>query len=262
MKSLVRALLFAAALIACAGSSRAQTPLSSSPPSATSPATTTPAAADEPDEFALPKISDPFESVNRATLGFNDLAYSYVLRPVAHGYEWVTPAPVRRGLDNFFANLNFPDRLVSNLLQGKPGRAAKETGKFVVNSTFGLLGLFRVSDNFPALVGVPPADLGETFGIWGIGNGPFLILPVLGPSTVRDAVGQLGDWELNPVGWYVFDKIHGYSWEWTGSGQLVFFIDTLPGLVKNYDSLHQAAVDPYVALRSAYFQYRAGAAKQ
>ena len=247
-----RAAFFAFGLILGAAAGRAQSPLSSSPPSPSPVAPT----AEEPDEFALPPVSDPLETMNRAIMAFNDQTYRLVLRPVSHGYVAITPTPVRRGLDNFFTNLNFPDRLVSDLLQGQPKRAAQETGKFLINSTVGLLGLFRVSDQVPALVGVHPGDLGETFGVWGLGQGPFLMLPVLGPSTLRDSIGQVGDWELNPVGWYVFHKIHGYSWEWTGSGQLVFFIDTLPGLVKNYDSLHQAAVDPYIALRNAYLQYR------
>lgn len=217
---------------------------------------------DDADEFAVPHVSDPFESVNRVFFRFNDGLYAWVLRPFAHGYERTVPAPAQRGLANFFSNLKFPARFVSSLLQGKPARAAKETGKFLLNTTVGLAGFVRVSDSVPALTNLPPEDLGQTFGVWGIGNGPYLVLPLIGPSTLRDVVGLAGDTELNPISWHPIEEIHGYDWTWRGEAETVELVNAMPDLVRTYDSLHQAAVDPYVAMRTGYIQLRDAAIKK
>ena len=217
---------------------------------------------DDADEFAVPHVSDPFEPVNRVFFRFNDGLYAWVLRPFAHGYEKTVPAPARRGLANFFSNLKFPARFVSSVLQGKPGRAAKETGKFLLNSTVGLAGFVRVSDSVPALTNLPPEDLGQTFGVWGIGNGPYLVLPLIGPSTLRDTVGLVGDTELNPLNWQPIEEIPGYDWTWRGGAETLNIVNGMPDLVRTYDSLHQAAVDPYVAMRTGYIQFRDAAIKR
>ena len=163
---------------------------------------------------------------------------------------------------NFFTNLKFPVRFVSSVLQAKPKRAAQETGKFVINSIWGLAGFMRVSDSIPVLTGVPPEDLGQTFGVWGLGHGPYLVIPVLGPSTLRDFVGFVGDAELNPINWLAIDPVTRYDTVWRATAQTMDVVNTLPNTVRTYDSLHDAAVDPYVSMRNGYVQYRDAAVKK
>ena len=122
-------------------------------------------------------------------MAFNDELTTYALRPVAHGYALIVPLPARTGISNFFDNLQFPVRFVNSVLQGKLKRSAQETGKFVFNSTFGIGGLFRVSDHVSGLTDIPPEDFGQTLAAWGLPPGPYLVIPVLGPSDCRDLVG-------------------------------------------------------------------------
>jgi len=222
-----------------------------------------PVAGEEPDEYAAPKVSDPLEKMNRALFKFNDGFYAHVLRPLARGYKRVVPAPVRRGLGNFFDNLKFPVRFAGSILQARPGRAARETGKFVLNTTVGLAGLVRVSDDVPALVDVPPEDVGQAIGAWGVGSGPFLVLPFLGPSSLRDTVGLVGNTLLNPVNWTATENTFpGYNAAWTYRAQAIDFTNATPGLVETYDGFKQSSVDPYTAVRDGYLQYRAAAVKK
>lgn len=222
------------------------------------------AAADaEVDEYAVPAVSDPLEPFNRAIFRFNDRVYNFVLWPVSRGYQRVVPSPVRRGLTNFFDNLKFPVRFVSSALQGKVGRAGRETEKFLVNTTAGIGGLFRVSDSIPALVSIPAEDLGQTFGVWGVGSGPYLVLPLLGPSSVRDAVGYVGGTFLDPVNWAgARHTIKGYTKPWSYGLDGLDFINFSPDLFRAYDAFRQSALDPYVSVRNGYLQYRAAATKQ
>lgn len=217
-------------------------------------------AADEPpepvDEYATPRVSDPFEPVNRAMFKFNSGCNKVLFRPIARGYERVVPAPARRGLVNFFDNLRFPVRFVGCVLQGKPKRAGKEVGKLLVNTTAGLGGFVRVAETIPALAAVPEEDIGQTLGKWGIGNGPYLVLPFLGPSSFRDGAGILGNMLLNPV--YsrpLHDAIHLDS-AVRDISQVADITSRTPELLKLQDTLQAAAVDPYVAMRDGYIQYR------
>lgn len=230
-------------------------------PAGPAPAPPAPAVADDSDEFdeyAVPRVSDPFERVNRTIFKFNDSAYRHVLRPVAHGYEKAVPRPVRRGIGNFFDNLAFPVRFTGSALQGKFDRSAAEAGKFLVNTTVGIAGLIRVSDEFPELQ-VPPEDVGQALGSWGLRQGPFLVIPILGPTTIRDLVGRSGDSALNPVNWTF---IEGYDWRLRTGLQATDSVNGLPTILETYDSLRQSALDPYVALRNGYLQYREAAVKQ
>ena len=223
----------------------------------------TPVAGEEPDEYASAQVSDPLERVTRGIFKFNDGFYTHVLRPFARGYERVVPSPVRRGLTNFFDNLKFPVRFVSCALQARPGRAGRETGKFLLNSTLGLGGLMCVSDSVASLTAVPAEDIGLTFGVWGVGSGPYLVLPFLGPSSVRDTVGQVGNSLLNPVNWSRTEHtIRGYNSTWRFGIQAVDLVNSSPDLVRTYDSFKQAAIDPYVSVRNGYLQYRAAAVKK
>ena len=223
----------------------------------------TPAISEEVDEYAAPPVSDPLERLNRAIFKFNDGFYTHALRPLARGYERVVPSPIRHGLANFFENLKFPIRFASCTLQAKPGRAVRETGKFLLNSTIGIGGFRRVSDSVPQLTAVPPEDIGQTFGVWGVGQGPFLVLPFLGPSSLRDIVGTAGDTMLNPVSWSATSRaIRGYNSTWRYSLEGVDFISLSPDLMRTYDSFKHAAIDPYVSVRNGYLQHRAAAVKQ
>jgi phospholipid-binding lipoprotein MlaA len=232
-------------------------------PAAPAPAPSTISAqADEPDEFAVKPVSDPFGPVNRAVFKFNDGFYSVVLRPVARGYERATPPPLQRGLSNFFENLRFPIRFVGDVLAGRPKRAAQETGKFLVNTTAGFAGLVNVSDSVPALRDVPPGGLGTAFAAWGLGHGPYLVLPVLGPSSVRDGIGLAGDIALIPTNWRAFEHVDGYSWWWRTAIQGTDTVQSAPGFLKTYEDFLKSAVDPYVAVRNGCLQYRDAAVKK
>ncbi len=194
------------------------------------------------------EVADPFEPVNRVMHGLNDRLYNYLLEPVSTAYETVMPDTLERGVANAFTNLRYPKRLAGNLLQGKLDGAARETGKFVVNSTVGLLGFVKASDRFEGL-SVPPEDLGQTLGRWRVGRGPYLVLPFLGPNTLRDTVGMVGDGFLDPV--FYIDSV---AW---GFGARTFeHVNDSPTTLADYNALIEGAIDPYVAIRSAYVQAR------
>ncbi|MDO3386961.1 VacJ family lipoprotein [Gilvimarinus sp. SDUM040013] len=140
---------------------------------------------------------DPWEGFNRAVFAFNDAADTYVIRPVAVGYQKVTPGPLRRGVSNVFANLLEVPNAFNDILQGKFGEAGKDTGRFVINSTLGVVGLFDVASHM-GLERSDGEDFGQTLASWGVPDGPYLVLPVLGPRTLRDAAGMPVDWVTDP----------------------------------------------------------------
>ena len=146
-------------------------------------------------------IADPAEPVNRGTFWLNHQLYNYVLRPVSKAYEFILPSLARKAIHNVFDNVEYPVRVVNHVLQFEFKRADLETRKFVVNSVVGVGGILRVSDRIPELANIPPADTGQTFAKWGIGHGAYVVLPVFGPSSLRDGVGIAGDAALNPVSW-------------------------------------------------------------
>ena len=197
--------------------------------------------------------NDPLEGLNRAIFGFNDVLTRYLLSPIAKVYTAIMPDPVETGIGNFFHNLGMPVRGVSALLQGKPERAGGEVRNFVVDSTVGLAGLMRPSARmFEPLA---PEDLGQTLGAWGVGSGPYLVLPVLGPSTLRDTVARFGEWYLDPVR-YVED------YEARLAFRLTDVVNELPDLTARYEQLKEASVDPYLAMRNVYLQLRQRAVEE
>lgn len=210
------------------------------------------------------KVRDPLEGFNRAMFKFNDGLTTVVLRPLAKGYAYVVPRPVRTGVSNFFANVRFPVRFVGALLQGKLKRSVQETGKFLVNTTAGVGGLIRVSDHVPSLADVPVEDIGQTLGVWGIPAGPYLVIPVLGPSDLRDLVGSAGDYALYPGNWYSVGIVdHKYLSDGVNYGlRATDGVNRLPKAVDAYDQMKADAVDPYIAMRNGYISYRAAAVKQ
>ncbi len=191
---------------------------------------------------------DPLEGFNRAMYTFNDKLDKYVLKPVAKGYRVVAPAPVRKSVANFFSNLHDPVVMLNNLLQGKPEEAASDLSRFIFNSTIGIFGLFDVSSKF----GLPKhnEDFGQTLAVWGVGDGPYLVLPFFGPSNMRDAPALAVDWEAYPL---THEKDSGTR----DKLLLLEVIDKRSQLLDASDILEQAAgQDPYIFVREAYRQQR------
>jgi phospholipid-binding lipoprotein MlaA len=210
------------------------------------------------------KVSDPLQGFNRTIFGFNDELNTHALRPIAHGYAFIVPLRLRNGISNFFDNLQFPVRFVNSVLQGKLTRSAQETGKFVINSTAGIGGLIRVSDHVSSLVDIPAEDFGQTLGVWGIGAGPYLVIPVLGPSDCRDLVGFAGDYAISPLNWHALGFIHHAYISNAASIALsaARYLNGLPKAMETYDEMKSEAVDPYIAMRDAYLSYRAAQVKK
>ena len=195
------------------------------------------------------QIADPLSMWNRAMFHFNDKLYFWVLKPLARGYKAVTPDFFRTGVKNFFRNITTPIRLVNCALQGKGEASGIEIARFVVNTTVGVLGLGSPADNYPSLIRPDEEDLGQTLGKYGIGNGFYIVWPVIGPSTVRDTVGRIGDWFLNPVNYIEPKEASWAVWGFDKVNQTSFRIG-------DYEALKKAAIDPYVALRDVYIQFR------
>ncbi len=191
---------------------------------------------------------DPLEGFNRAMYSFNDKFDRYLLKPVAKGYRAITPKPVRKSISNFFGNLHDPGIMLNNLLQGKPGQAASDLGRFLVNSTVGIAGLFDVATR----MGMQKhnEDFGQTLAVWGVGDGPYLVLPFFGPSNFRDGPSLIVDWETYPPN-HMKDS---------GTRDKMFvieMIDKRAQLLDASDILEQAAgQDPYIFVREAYRQSR------
>ena len=193
-------------------------------------------------------VADPLSWWNRGMFHFNDKLYFWVLKPVARGYKFVVPTPVRSGIRNFFDNLFFPKRFVNNLLQGKIHGAGSEFVRFSVNTTAGCLGFWNLMDDYTELK-ASDEDFGQTLGSYGIGNGIYLVWPVFGPSTARDTVGMVGDFFLNPVR-YVS------PWEARVGLTALRMVNLTSFRIGDYEALKDAALEPYEAFRDAYLQHR------
>jgi phospholipid-binding lipoprotein MlaA len=193
-----------------------------------------------------PPDPDPLEPVNRAVYRFNDVADRYLIRPVAQGYEAVVPQPVRSSVTRFFENLGMPVVIVNDLLQGKFDEAGQDTARFVVNSTVGIGGLFDPATE----VGLPQPneDLGQTLAVWGVPAGPYLVIPFWGPTTLRDAVGDLGDAQYGLLASYDDTSVRDKA-------VVLFAINTRARLLGT-DSAIENALDPYLFVRDAYLQRR------
>jgi phospholipid-binding lipoprotein MlaA len=203
---------------------------------------------EEDDLFETP-VSDPLEPGNRAVFSGNEFVYRWVFDPVSRAYRWAVPDPARRAVRRFFANLNLPADLVNDLLQLQPGRAAGTGARFLVNTTVGVAGLFDPAARLG--LGADPSDFGETLGVHGVPAGPYLVIPLLGPSTARDAVGSVVDAVMRPDFWLL---VAGpYIFLLTASDGITFY----EGQQLHMDELRRSSVDFYAALRSAYAMNRA-----
>ena len=189
---------------------------------------------------------DPYEAANRKIYNFNDSLDRNIMQPVARGYVKVTPKPVRTGVTNFFDNVSYLNVIFNDLLQGKPGQFLADSGRFIVNSTIGLGGLFDPAKEMG--LGAHDEDLGQTFGVWGAGEGAYLNIPLAGPNSFRDAPDLASSMLLNPLT-YLNPII---------TVPLAVFggINTRANLLEATNILDQAALDPYTFVREAYRQQR------
>lgn len=192
-------------------------------------------------------VNDPWEGFNRKAYAFNDSMDRHVVRPIAVGYDKIMPDPLQGGVSKFFRNLNAPVTIINLLLQGAFEKSADTFGRFLLNSTIGLLGFFDPATK----AGIPyyDEDLGQTLATWGYKDSRYLVLPVFGPSTVRDGMGLYGDSFVNPV----VNQIHNQDlWiYWMARG-----IDLRAQFLTRDEQL-RAAYDPYVLMRDVWMQNRA-----
>lgn len=201
-----------------------------------------------------PSPADPIEPVNRAVFEFNEQADRFVFKPVAQGYRFVLPGFVRAGVRNFFENLRDPWIAVNQLLQGKVEDGLNDTFRFIANSTFGLGGLLDVATDMRLVK--HSEDFGQTLGAWGVGDGAYLVLPILGPSNVRDGVGLLADsygylpWRL--PAWLSVE----HQTVWQNSLSALDFVNIRANLLDATNVLEEAALDRYAFVREAYIQRR------
>lgn len=198
-------------------------------------------------------ISDPFEGVNRAVFAFNDVADQAILRPVAKGYRAAVPKPARNGLRNFLRNLRSPVTLVNEVLQGDMQGAGDTLTRTAVNTFVGVGGLFDVA----AAGGYPyqPEDFGQTLAVWGVDHGPYLVLPLMGPSSARDGTGLLVDMFFDPLNWY-FYNVRPENEGWKYARLAAEGIVKREELLEALDDLRRNSFDYYTAMRSAYAQHR------
>lgn len=196
-------------------------------------------------------VTDPLEPWNRFWFGFNDIFYLHIARPVYHGYAWVMPNEFQSGIKNFFSNLLFPVRFVNFLLQGNPQAAGVEFGRFFINTTVGFGGFIDAAKGRRAVVAVNPADgnFGQTLGVWGVGQGFYVVWPFLGPNNVRDSVGMVADWALDP-------SFYVQPWYASWGAVIGFRLNDLDTVLPMYENIKDVAVDPYISMREAYSAYR------
>lgn len=193
-------------------------------------------------------ISDPLYRLNLVIFHFNDKLYYWVLKPGSKGYNKIFPKPVRKGIENFFSNLDFPLRFINCTLQGKFKSSGTELARFCINSTIGLLGFLNAAKHYFGLT-EKDEDLGQTFAKYGIKGGIYIVLPFMGPSTLRDSIGDLGDGYMSPtkyinpfelaVGVWAYEKFNFVSLN-----------------IGGYESLKEASIDPYNGFKSFYLQHR------
>ena len=216
---------------------------------------------------------DPFEPMNTNIFEFNRQVDRFVLKPVAKGYNFVMPDLVQVGISNIFTNLRFAPRFLNNVFQGKLKGAGIEMGRFLINSTIGLAGFFDPAKHIDLVT--PEEDMGQTLGFYGVKPGPYLVLPLLPPFTVRDFVGFVGDVFLNPINWLVVPiiEVDGVpsvidhknrmttSIIQTGS-RVGETVNERSRNLEKYQGVEEATLDLYTAVRNAYLQTRAKAIRE
>ncbi len=199
------------------------------------------------------EIYDPFEPVNRAIFSFNNVADRIVLEPIAKGYKKL-PSPIQSGINNFLSNLRAPLVVVNQLLQGQAENAVQSSGRFVVNSTVGVFGLFDVAEK----IGLEEKeeDYGQTLATWGVGDGFYIVLPLFGPSNLRDTSGMVLTMLTDPINAYAVSE--GEAWL-VPMRTTVNAVDTRSQIIDEVNALRDNSVDYYAAVRSSYYQNRKAA---
>jgi phospholipid-binding lipoprotein MlaA len=217
--------------------------------------------------------NDPWEPVNTNIFEFNRQVDRFVLKPVAKGYDFVMPDLVQVGISNIFTNLRFAPRFLNNVFQGKIKGAGIEVGRFLINSTVGLAGFFDLATKIDLVT--PEEDLGQTLGFYGVRPGPYLVLPLLQPFTVRDFVGYVGDVFLYPINWLVVPIIEvdgvpsviAHKNRMTTSiiqfgSRVGEIVNERSRNLQKYQGVEEATLDLYTAVRNAYLQKRAQAVRE
>ena len=211
----------------------------------------------QPDDFETSKVEDeiydPFEPVNRAIFSFNNVADRVVLEPVAKGYKKL-PSPIQSGISNFLSNLRAPLVVVNQLLQGQGENAIQSSGRFIINSTVGLLGIFDVAEK----IGIEEKeeDFGQTLATWGVGDGFYIVLPLFGPSNMRDTSGMLITMVTDPINAYAVSE--GEAWL-VPMRTAANAVDQRSKIIDEVNALRDNSVDYYAAVRSSYYQNRKAA---
>lgn len=205
------------------------------------------ATTTNPDSLAQ---NDPYEPTNRSIFAFNKGVDDAVAKPVAKFYNRVVPAPVRDGLHNVLTNIGKPVTFANDVLQGEPVRGAQTFGRFVLNSTLGVGGLLDVASK----AGIPDhsEDFGQTLGVWGAGEGPFLVVPFLGPAPPRDLGGDVADQFMDPFTYIRFPGFRTFNFARAGLGVL----DLRARHVDDLEQIERSSVDFYATQRSLYRQFR------
>ncbi|WP_300298335.1 VacJ family lipoprotein [Ferrovibrio sp.] len=208
--------------------------------------------ADPAGRAAYDEINDPLEPVNRALFEFHQVLDHFLLKPAAFAYTWLVPDPLRTGMRNALLNLKTPVFLANDLMQGETGRAGDTLQRFAINSTVGVLGVYDAADKW---FGIAPhtEDFGQTLATWGSGEGPYLFIPVIGPSNPRDLAGLAADSAMDPLNWYLRNTDRE---GWIYARTALTGIDTRAELLDTLDNLEKTSLDYYVTLRSVYRQRR------
>lgn len=191
--------------------------------------------------------SDPLQGFNRGVYKFNDVLDRAALKPAAKGYRAITPRWFRAGVGHFFANLVYPTTIINQVLQGKPGLGLRDTGRFLVNTTIGIGGLLDVAT--PLGLESHDEDFGQTLAVWGVGSGPFITLPLFGPSSLRDAPSRIVDYFTDPLTYVDLDL---------GAELGIRALDLVNARTEllSVDSTLQSSFDPYGFVRDAWAQNR------
>lgn len=201
------------------------------------------------DQYDQATIPDPMEKLNRVFFEFNDKLYFWVLKPVSKGYSTVISYDLRQCIGNFFDNISSPISMLNNLLQGRFTDAWTDVSRFFINTTLGVYGFgdpATTAFNMPA----KPADFGQTLGVWGIGEGIYICWPFLGPSNVRDSVGLTADFAVHPVSFIDMTMVERATY------YVERRINTLSLNPNGYEELIKYSIDPYIASRQAFHEYR------
>lgn len=193
------------------------------------------------------EVSDPWEGFNRGVYAFNNVVDGVLIKPLAKTYNFVVPRPARKGVTNFLHNLASPANFANAVFQGNSEQSFTILWRFILNSTLGVGGLFDFA-GYHGLV-ASDEDFGQTLAVYGVGPGPYIVLPIIGPSNLRDAVGKVADAFLDPIN-YLDEE------EWIIAHKAAVIIDRRSRTIELTDEVERTSIDPYATFRSGYSQYR------